>query len=122
MAQAGVMALPPQKTQQGHELQFGINQLGHFALTEQLMPLLVNSSAGRIVVVSSIMHKCVATRCGCERHRAVSAHGMGPAPSGKAAWTLTTCTRSARPTSVGPSTGTADTGTGRRNGRAEEAA
>lgn len=48
---AGVMVPPASKTAQGFELQFGVNHLGHFALTGPLLPLLAD--AGRVVVVSS---------------------------------------------------------------------
>lgn len=37
---AGVMATPEMKTQEGYEFQLGVNHLGHFALTAGLMPLL----------------------------------------------------------------------------------
>lgn len=50
---AGVMATPRQETEDGFELQFGTNHLGHFALTAQLMPALLRSEAGRIVTVTS---------------------------------------------------------------------
>ncbi|QCH14814.1 SDR family NAD(P)-dependent oxidoreductase [Synechococcus sp. CB0101] len=48
---AGVMAPPRQLSAQGHELQFAVNHLGHFALTQQLLPLL--EPEGRVVHVSS---------------------------------------------------------------------
>jgi protochlorophyllide reductase len=48
---AGVMAPPRQLSAQGHELQFAVNHLGHFALTQQLLPLL--QPQGRVVYVSS---------------------------------------------------------------------
>jgi protochlorophyllide reductase len=48
---AGVMAPPRQLSAQGHELQFAVNHLGHFALTQQLLPLL--RPDGRVVHVSS---------------------------------------------------------------------
>ncbi|MFT5586400.1 MAG: NAD(P)-dependent dehydrogenase (short-subunit alcohol dehydrogenase family) [Cognaticolwellia sp.] len=48
---AGVMVPPESKTAQGFELQFGVNHLGHFALTGHMLPLLTD--AGRVVVVSS---------------------------------------------------------------------
>lgn len=51
------MALPEGTTKQGFETQIGINHLGHFALTAQLLPLLRKSPAARVVQVSSIMHK-----------------------------------------------------------------
>jgi NAD(P)-dependent dehydrogenase (short-subunit alcohol dehydrogenase family) len=50
---AGVMIPPFGRTQQGFELQFGTNHLGHFALTGRLLPLLLASPGARIVVVSS---------------------------------------------------------------------
>lgn len=54
---AGVMA-PPHRltTKQGFELQFGVNHLGHFALTGRLMSLLVGRQDSRIVTVSSFAH------------------------------------------------------------------
>jgi len=48
---AGIMAVPYRQTLQGFELQMGINHLGHFILTEQLMTTL--SPTARIVNVSS---------------------------------------------------------------------
>lgn len=57
VANAGVMAPPEGRTQDGFELQFGINHLGHFALIGHLMPLLEATKDARIVVVSSIAHR-----------------------------------------------------------------
>ncbi len=54
---AGVMALPYQKTAQGFEKQLGTNHLGHFALTARLYPLLVKSDFARVVTVSSVYHR-----------------------------------------------------------------
>lgn len=54
---AGVMAPPYSKTQDGFESQFGTNHLGHFALSARLLPLLEKADAGRIVVVSSVAHR-----------------------------------------------------------------
>lgn len=52
---AGVMTPPErQVTENGFELQFGANHLGHFALTGQLLPLLRAADAARVVTVSSI--------------------------------------------------------------------
>ena len=51
---AGVMVPPFSKTRQGFELQIGTNHLGHFALTGQLLPLLIHAPNSRIVSVSSL--------------------------------------------------------------------
>lgn len=54
---AGVMFPPPGKTSDGYELQFGINFMGHFALTAHLFELLDHTSNSRVVTLSSIAHK-----------------------------------------------------------------
>lgn len=55
---AAIMALPERKlSPDGFEIQFATNHLGHFALTNWLMPLLTNSAAPRVVTVSSIAHR-----------------------------------------------------------------
>jgi NAD(P)-dependent dehydrogenase (short-subunit alcohol dehydrogenase family) len=51
---AGVMAPPLTRTRQGFELQLGTNHLGHFVLTNALLPQL--GSGSRIVNVSSRGH------------------------------------------------------------------
>ena len=56
MNNAGVMATPYQKTADGFEMQFGTNHLGHFALTGQLLDLLLNTPESRVVNVSSNLH------------------------------------------------------------------
>jgi NAD(P)-dependent dehydrogenase (short-subunit alcohol dehydrogenase family) len=54
---AGVMAPPRRReTDDGFELQFGTNHLGHFALTGLLMPHLLQAPAPRVTTVSSIAH------------------------------------------------------------------
>jgi NAD(P)-dependent dehydrogenase (short-subunit alcohol dehydrogenase family) len=50
---AGVMALPDQRTADGFEMQFGTNHLGHFALTNLLLPHVTD----RVVSVSSGAHR-----------------------------------------------------------------
>ncbi len=54
---AGVMAMPRQETANGLERQFGVNHLGHFALTGALLSLLLNTPGSRIVNVSSMAHR-----------------------------------------------------------------
>ncbi len=54
---AGVMALPRRVTQDGFEMQFGTNHLGHFALTGRLLPRLLATPGARIVNVSSTAHR-----------------------------------------------------------------
>src|SRR3954451_7501801 len=50
---AGVMATPKRRTSDGFELQIGTNHLGHFALTNLLLP----SITDRIVTISSPGHR-----------------------------------------------------------------
>jgi NAD(P)-dependent dehydrogenase (short-subunit alcohol dehydrogenase family) len=50
---AGVMGIPEQRTVDGFEMQFGVNHLGHYALTAHLLPLLVNTPGSRVVTVTS---------------------------------------------------------------------
>lgn len=54
---AGIMVPPLGQTEQGFETQFGVNHLGHFALTGQLLDLIRRTPEARIVTVSSTMHK-----------------------------------------------------------------
>lgn len=54
---AGVMYPPKQVTEDGFELQFGTNHLGHFALTGLLLDNLLPVEGSRVVVVSSNAHK-----------------------------------------------------------------
>lgn len=53
MNNAGVMAIPERKTDDGFEMQFGTNHLGHHALTARLLPLLVGTPGSRVVTVTS---------------------------------------------------------------------
>ncbi|MFT4048242.1 MAG: oxidoreductase [Solirubrobacterales bacterium] len=50
---AGIMAVPKRATAQGYEWQFGTNHLGHFALTNLLLPRLTD----RVVTLSSTAHE-----------------------------------------------------------------
>ncbi|MGW6417627.1 oxidoreductase [Streptomyces sp. NPDC055055] len=54
---AGLMAPPRTLSPQGHELQFAVNHLGHFALTGLLLDLLAAGRDPRVVTVSSINHR-----------------------------------------------------------------
>jgi len=58
MNNAGVMAIPErQETKNGFERQLGVNHLGHFALTGELLPLLEKAKDGaRVIAVSSTAH------------------------------------------------------------------
>ena len=53
---AGVMGIPERRTADGFEMQFGVDHLGHWALTAQLMPALLRAGAARIVTVTSTAH------------------------------------------------------------------
>jgi len=54
---AGVMNIPESSTKDGFETQFGTNHLGHFALTNLLLPHITD----RVVTVSSGAHKMPGT-------------------------------------------------------------
>ena len=54
---AGVMIPPKTLTEEGFELQFGVNHLGHFALTGHLLDHLAATPGSRIVNVSSGAHR-----------------------------------------------------------------
>jgi len=54
---AGVMACPEARTADGFELQFGTNHLGHFLLTNLLVPALLEGAPARIVSLSSRGHQ-----------------------------------------------------------------
>jgi NAD(P)-dependent dehydrogenase (short-subunit alcohol dehydrogenase family) len=56
---AGVMAPPRRETEDGFELQFGTNVLGHFALTGLVIGLMEGRDDARVVTVSSNAHKMI---------------------------------------------------------------
>ena len=53
---AGVMAISKRSTAEGHEMQLGVNHLGHFALTARLLPGLLAAPAARVVSITSTAH------------------------------------------------------------------
>jgi NAD(P)-dependent dehydrogenase (short-subunit alcohol dehydrogenase family) len=53
---AGVMATPFERTVDGFELQFGTNHLGHFLLTNLLVPALLAGAPSRVVNLTSSGH------------------------------------------------------------------
>ncbi len=55
---AGVMMVPEQRTADGFEMQFGTNHLGHFALTNLLLPYVTD----RVVTLSSGAHRWFSAR------------------------------------------------------------
>jgi len=54
---AGVMAIPERTTADGFEMQFGTNHLGPFAFTGRVLPLVLAAAKGRVVCVSSLLHR-----------------------------------------------------------------
>lgn len=54
---AGIMAVPEQRSADGFELQLATNHLGHFALTGLLMERLLSTDGARVVCVSSQAHR-----------------------------------------------------------------
>ncbi len=54
---AGIMACPEARVGPGWESQFGVNHMGHFALTTALLPLIRRTPGARVVALSSTAHK-----------------------------------------------------------------
>lgn len=53
---AGMMTTRRELTDDGFESMFGVNHLGHYLLTHELMPLLQDAARARLVVVASDAH------------------------------------------------------------------
>lgn len=56
MNNAGVMATPQRETEDGFEMQLGINHLGHWTLTALLLQPLLAAPRARVVTVTSTAH------------------------------------------------------------------
>ncbi len=56
---AGIMAMPEMKTEDGFESQFGVNHLGHWSLTALLIENLLAAEQARVVTVTSTAHHLV---------------------------------------------------------------
>jgi NAD(P)-dependent dehydrogenase (short-subunit alcohol dehydrogenase family) len=54
---AGIMLVPYTLTKDGFESQLGVNHLAHFALTAQLIDLIIKTPKSRVVNVSSLAHE-----------------------------------------------------------------
>ncbi|MCH9687029.1 MAG: SDR family NAD(P)-dependent oxidoreductase [Deltaproteobacteria bacterium] len=54
---AGIMACPETRVGPGWESQFGVNHMGHFALTQGLLPLVEKTQGARVIALSSTGHK-----------------------------------------------------------------
>lgn len=58
---AGIMATPPSTTRDGHEVQFGTNHVGHFAVLVTLLPVLEKTASQghdvRVVTLSSLGYR-----------------------------------------------------------------
>lgn len=61
---AGIMACPETRVGNDWESQFAINHIGHFVLTNELLPLLIAANGARVVCLSSTGHKRSGIRWG----------------------------------------------------------
>ena len=75
---AGIMAVPFEKTKDGFESQMGTNHLGHFLLTELLFDAISRGSNPRIVNVSSSAHRLGKLKTGDVNELNVSKENYSP--------------------------------------------
>lgn len=80
---AGLITDKLQFTKEGFELQIGVNHLGHFLLTNQLIDLLEKSTEPRIINVSSAAHyrakmnfNTFKGELGAEKYKGMAAYGQ----------------------------------------------
>ncbi len=78
---AGIMAVPYATTVDGFESQMGTNLLGHFVLTDSLLPSLLAAPNPRVVTVSSFVHKSGRLTTG-------TASDLLATPDNYSAWTV----------------------------------
>jgi NAD(P)-dependent dehydrogenase (short-subunit alcohol dehydrogenase family) len=57
IANAGIMACPRMTTEDGWEMQFGTNHLGHFLLFNLIAPALAANGSSKVVLLSSAGHR-----------------------------------------------------------------
>ncbi len=53
---AGLMAIPEGRTDDGYEMQIGVNHFGHWVFTAGLLPSLLAADSARVVTVTSTAH------------------------------------------------------------------
>jgi NAD(P)-dependent dehydrogenase (short-subunit alcohol dehydrogenase family) len=53
---AGLMGLPQRTTDDGFEMQFGVNHLGHWVFTAGLLPTITRPPGARVIAVTSTAH------------------------------------------------------------------
>ena len=75
---AGIMAVPFEKTKDGFESQMGTNHLGHFLLTELLLDAISKGTNPRIVNVSSSAHRLGKLKTGDKSEINVSKENYSP--------------------------------------------